>query len=131
MTGERRVDLAITCGTVVTPEGVYPADIGVRGERIVVLAAPGQLTGGEVIDARGLHVFPGLIDPHTHPGNYRPFEQDMIEETRAAAAGGVTAILGTVKCTRLGQPFREITTPDDVCSYHDVFPLARKAMDGK
>ena len=129
MARDTAVDLVVAGGTVVTPEGVYAADIGVMGERIVAIAAPGELAGAEVIDARGLHVFPGLIDPHTHPGNYVSFEQDMAEETRAAAAGGITAILGTVKCTRLGQPFREITTPDDVCSYHDVFPLARKAMD--
>ncbi len=129
MARDTAVDLVVAGGTVVTPEGVYAADIGVMGERIVAIAAPGELAGAEVIDARGLHVFPGLIDPHTHPGNYVSFEQDMAEETRAAAAGGITAILGTVKCTRLGQPFREVTTPDDVCSYHDVFPLARKAMD--
>ena len=123
------VDLVVAGGTVVDPDGVYPADIGVAAGRIVSLAAPGSLSGAEVVDARGLHVFPGLIDPHTHPGNYRPFEQDIAEETRAAAAGGITTIFGTVKCTRLGQPFRAITTAEDVCSYHDVFPLARKAMD--
>jgi len=123
------LDLVVAGGTVVTPDRVSAADIGVAAGRIVALAAPGALTGGEVVDARGLHVLPGVIDPHTHPGNYRPFEQDIAEETRAAAAGGITTILGTVKCTRLGQPFRAITTADDVCSYHDVFPLARKAVD--
>lgn len=123
------VDLVVAGGTVVDPDGVYPADVGVTAGTILCLAAPGSLSGAEVVDARGLHVFPGLIDPHTHPGNYRPFEQDIAEETRAAAAGGITTILGTVKCTRLGQPFRTVTTAEDVCSYHDVFPLARKAMD--
>ncbi len=123
------LDLVVAGGTVVDAEGVYASDIAVRAGRIVGVAAPGTLQGTEVVDARGLHVFPGVIDPHTHPGNYRPFGQDIAEETRAAAAGGITTILGTVKCTRLGQPFREITTAEDVCSYHDVFPLARKAMD--
>lgn len=123
------LDLVVAGGTVVTPDGVQAADVGVRAGRIVALTAPGALAGAEVVDARGLHVFPGVIDPHTHPGNYRPFEQDIAEETRAAAAGGITTILGTVKCTRMGQPFREVTTTEDVCSYHDVFPLARKAMD--
>lgn len=129
MAREMGLDLVVSGGTVVTPDGVAAFDIGVREGRITRLGAPGTLAGAEIVEARGRHVFPGLIDPHTHPGNYRPFEQDIAEETRAAAAGGITALLGTVKCTRLGQPFREVTTPDDVCSYHDVFPLARKAMD--
>jgi dihydroorotase-like cyclic amidohydrolase len=124
-------DLVITGGTVVLPDGAYPADVGIAGGRIAALAAPGCLAAAETLDARGLHIFPGVIDPHTHPGNLRPFEQDIAEETRAAAAGGITAILGTVKCTRMGQPFREVTTAEDVCSYHDVFPLARAAVEGR
>ena len=123
------VDLVVAGGTVVNADGTCAADVGATAGRIVCLAAPGTLAGNAVVDARGLHVLPGVIDPHTHPGNYRPFEQDIAEETRAAAAGGITTILGTVKCTRLGQPFREITSAGDVCSYHEVFPLARKAMD--
>jgi len=123
------LDLVVSGGTVVTPEGVYAADVGIAGGRIAALAGPGNLAGAAALDARGLHVFPGVIDPHTHPGNLRPFEQDIAEETRAAAAGGITAIVGTVKCTRMGQPFREVTTAEDVCSYHDVFPLARAAVE--
>jgi len=123
------LDLVVSGGTVVTPEGVYAADVGIAGGRIAALAGPGNLAGAAALDARGLHVFPGVIDPHTHPGNLRPFEQDIAEETRAAAAGGITAIVGTVKCTRMGQPFREVTTAEDVCSYHDVFPLARAALE--
>lgn len=123
------LDLVVAGGQVVTPEGVHTADVRIAGGRIAALGGPGCLAGAEVLDARGLHVFPGVIDPHTHPGNLRPFEQDIAEETRAAAAGGITAILGTVKCTRMGQPFREVTTPEDVCSYHDVFPAARAAVE--
>jgi dihydropyrimidinase len=29
----------------------------------------------------------------------------------------------------MGQPFREVTTAEDVCSYHDVFSLARAAVE--
>jgi len=125
------LDLVVAGGSLVTPEGVYPADVGVAAGRIAVLGAPGSLRGADMVDARGLHVFSGVIDPHTHPGNLRPFEQDIAEETRAAAAGGITAILGTIKCTRMGQPFREVTTAEDVCSYHEVFPLARAAVEAQ
>lgn len=123
------LEMVISGGEVVTPAGVYEADVGIAGGRIALLAAPGSLSGAETLKATGLHIFAGVIDPHTHPGNWRPFEQDIAEETRAAAAGGITSILGTVKSPRLGQPFREVTTAEDVCSYHDVFPLAREIIE--
>jgi dihydropyrimidinase len=126
-----RVDLAVTGGSLVLPEGVREGDVGIAGGAIAAVAAPGSLDAAETIDARGLHVFPGVIDPHAHPGNLRPFELDVAEETRAAAAGGITSILGTVKAPRMGQPFKEMTGPEDVCSYHDVFELARAAIDGR
>ncbi len=125
------LELVVAGGRVVTPEGMFAADVGVAAGRIAALGAPGALAAAERLDARGLHVFPGVIDPHTHPGNLRPFEQDTAEETLAAAAGGITSLLGTVKCTRLGQPFREVTTAEDVCSYHEVFPLSRAAVEGR
>lgn len=125
------LDLVVAGGRVVLPEGVYDADVGVAGERVAALAAPGSLDAVERVEAGGLHVLPGLIDPHAHPGNLRPFELDVAEETRAAAAGGITSLLGTVKAPRLGQPFKEMTTADDVCSYDDVFDLARSIVDDR
>jgi dihydroorotase len=63
--------------------------------RIVALEAAAR-TGkaDEVIDARGLLVFPGFIDPHVHsrdPG--LTHKEDFAHSTRAAAAGGVTTLL--------------------------------------
>jgi dihydropyrimidinase len=127
----RELDLVVSGGLLVTADGVHEADVGIADGRIAALAATGTLTGAEQLDARGLHVFPGVIDPHAHPGNLRPFELDIADETRAAAAGGITTILGTVKAPRLGQPFKAMTTADDVCSYDDVFDIARAAIDGQ
>jgi dihydropyrimidinase len=124
-----RLDLIIEGGSVVVPDGVFDADVGIEDGRIAAVGELGRLEAAERIDARGLHVFPGLIDPHAHPGNLRPFELDIAEETRAAAAGGITSILGTVKAPRLGQPFKPMTTAEDVCSYDDVFELARGIID--
>tara|TARA_A100001037_G_C15137165_1_gene631749 strand:- start:264 stop:1505 length:1242 start_codon:yes stop_codon:yes gene_type:complete len=56
----------------------------------------GQLRGadgGEVIDATGLHVLPGIIDTQVHfrePGNEH--KEDLESGTRAAVMGGVTAV---------------------------------------
>ncbi|MGH2823343.1 MAG: hypothetical protein ACRDLY_10055, partial [Thermoleophilaceae bacterium] len=50
--------------------------------------------GAEMIDGKGLHAFPGFVDPHVHlrtPG--REDEEDLDSGTRAAAAGGFCAIL--------------------------------------
>ncbi|MDD2533776.1 MAG: dihydroorotase [Eubacteriales bacterium] len=47
----------------------------------------------QIIDATGLTVMPGLIDPHTHlrdPGfEYR---EDIVSGTKAAVRGGITAV---------------------------------------
>lgn len=63
------LDIIIQGGDVVTPEGVAKADVGIKGETIAVVAAPGVLdagTAGRVIDAAGRIVMPGGVDPHVH-----------------------------------------------------------------
>jgi dihydroorotase len=89
-----RLDLAITGGTVVTPDWVGRADIGIRGERIAAIAEPGTLPPAtETLDATGLHVLPGAIDVHVHfrvPG--MGHKEDWDTGTAAAAMGGVTTV---------------------------------------
>ena len=86
-------DLIITGGTVVNHDGTGKRDIGVRGGRI---AAIGSLTGasaGETIDARGLHILPGVVDTQVHfrePG--LTHKEDLETGSRSAVAGGVTAV---------------------------------------
>jgi len=91
-----RVDLALCNGTVVTEHGVDQVDIGVRGERIVALTAPGEerLEADEHLDLSGLHVFPGGIDPHVHLGDQGQSEfEDFATGTASCAAGGLTAVI--------------------------------------
>ena len=123
------VDVAVRGGTLVLPDGTHEGDVGIVAGRIAAIGVTGSFEAVETIEARGLHVFPGVIDPHAHPGNLRPFELDIAEETRACATGGITTIVGTVKAPRMGQPIKEVTTAADVCSYHDVFSLACAAID--
>ena len=86
-------DLVIRGGTLVTHEGTGAGDVGVRDGRTVVVGDLSQTDGGEVIDATGLHVLPGIIDTQVHfrePGNEH--KEDLESGTRAAVMGGVTAV---------------------------------------
>jgi allantoinase len=84
----RMPELVIRGGTLVTPEGLLRADVAIEGGRIQAIAP--ELPGGaDEIDARGLHVFPAMIDVHLHfnePG--RTEWEGAATGSRALAAGG-------------------------------------------
>ncbi|HTV49508.1 MAG TPA: allantoinase AllB [Phycisphaerae bacterium] len=84
-------DTIIRGGSVITPDGVQKKDIAISDGRIVQLAAEIEGAAGEEIDANGLTVFPGLIDPHVHfnePG--RTEWEGFSTGSSALAAGGGT-----------------------------------------
>ncbi len=86
-------DLLIRGGTVVLP-GVFPVTADVAVEDGAIAAIGPELPGDarEEVDARGLHVLPGVIDAHVHfnePG--RTEWEGWATGTRALAAGGATA----------------------------------------
>ncbi len=91
------LDLAIVGATVVTPSSVAPADVGVTAEKIASIAPPGALDLRIArIDARGMLLIPGAVDPHTHldAEMFSTHTADDFESgTAAAAAGGVTTII--------------------------------------
>ncbi|MBF0356415.1 MAG: dihydroorotase [Alphaproteobacteria bacterium] len=86
-------DLIVKGGIAVTPNGTEAVDIGLKDGRI---AALGDLDAGkaeQTIEARGLHVLPGVIDSQVHfrePG--AEHKEDLGTGTAGAALGGVTAI---------------------------------------
>lgn len=84
-------DLVITGGTIVSPEqGIFKGDIAVNGDMIAAITTTGEATGEQTIDADGHHVFPGIVDPHTHHGLFRPLETGADTESRSGLVGGVT-----------------------------------------
>lgn len=89
--------LLIQNATLVSSDFVVEGDLRVTNGTISSIAAGGGLnpTGSEtVIDATGLHLLPGAIDPHVHfrePGHTD--KEDLESGSRAAAAGGVTSFL--------------------------------------
>ena len=59
-------DLVLKGGTVVNHDGEGLRDIGIRAGRIVAIGDLSRVSVGEVIDCRGLHVLPGVIDSQVH-----------------------------------------------------------------
>ena len=86
-------DLIVRGGDVANHAGHGRADVGIRDGRIVVVGDLAQASAGEVIDATGLTVLPGVIDTQVHfrePG--LEWKEDLESGSRAAALGGVTAV---------------------------------------
>src|ERR1700747_3299964 len=97
------LDIVISGGTTVLPSGPEPADIGVSGEHIVAIGAPGSLAalgGGRIIDASGQIVIPGGIDPHVHcnwpmpvPDGEAKLPEPASRVSQAALFGGTTTTI--------------------------------------
>ncbi|MBP2328450.1 dihydroorotase (multifunctional complex type) [Kibdelosporangium banguiense] len=106
------VDLLISGGFVVMPNGRRRANVAVTDGRIVAVGNDRPAASQEV-DASGLLVLPGGVDTHVHlmdPGSTE--REDFPTGTGAAAAAGVTTIIEHSH----GQPVR---TVDDLRDKQD------------
>lgn len=84
-------DLILKGGTVVNQDGIGIRDIAVKSGRIAGLGRFEQ--AAEIIDCRGLHILPGVIDSQVHlrePGGEH--KEDLETGGRAAVMGGVTSV---------------------------------------
>ncbi|MGH7776571.1 MAG: dihydropyrimidinase [Candidatus Dormibacterales bacterium] len=95
-------------GTVVTEGGERRADVRAAGGRIEAVQPDLEPdVGEEIVDASGLYVLPGLVDPHTHfalDAGDGPTADDFTTGSAAAAAGGVTTYINFAT-QRPGQGF--------------------------
>jgi dihydroorotase len=86
-------DLIVRGGIVVNQAGEGLRDIGVTAGRIAAIGDLGRASAGETIEAKGLHVLPGVIDTQVHfrePGLTQ--KEDLETGSRSAVLGGVTAV---------------------------------------
>ena len=86
-------DLILKGGTVVNQDGEGLRDLGIRGGRFAAIGDLPRAAAAEVIDCRGLHLLPGVIDSHVHfrePG--LTHKEDLESGSRGAVLGGVTAV---------------------------------------
>lgn len=88
----RFADLIIRHGTAITPGGPVVTDLVCRDGLIVALDSYGW-QARETLDARGLHVLPGVIDSQVHFREPGLTHKETLEAgTRGALLGGVTAV---------------------------------------
>src|SRR6201995_564399 len=79
--------------TVVNQDGEGVLDIAIANGRIAEIGSLGAASAGEIIDCKGLHILPGVMDTQVHfrePG--QTHKEDLETGSRSAAMGGVTAV---------------------------------------
>ena len=86
-------DLLFKGGTVVNHDGIGARDLAVRDGRIAAIGTINAQSAGEVIEASGLTILPGVIDSQVHfrePG--LTHKEDLETGSRGAVLGGVTTV---------------------------------------
>jgi N-acyl-D-amino-acid deacylase len=90
-----KFDLLIINGKVIDGSGKKSrkADVGIRGDRIVFVGDAGKshVEAARTIDATGLIVAPGFIDPHTH--TLGDLTTDQTKSNQAYLMQGVTTVI--------------------------------------
>src|SRR6202012_2764077 len=85
-------DTILKSGTVVNQDGEAVRDIGIRGGRIAEIGELSRASAAEIIDCKGLHILPGVMDTQVHfrePG--LTHKEDLETGSRSAVMGGGTA----------------------------------------
>ena len=94
-------DLIIRNANVLQPDGTtVPADVACHRGKIEQITATSGTNGRDTIDAQGLLLLPGVIDPQVHfrePG--ATHKEDLSSGSRAAVRGGVTSFLEMPNCS--------------------------------
>lgn len=88
--------------TVVNHDGSAIRDIGVKNGRIIAIGSLADKSAGEVIDCKGLHILPGVVDSQVHfrePG--LEHKEDLQTGSLAAVLGGVTSVFEMPNTTPL------------------------------
>lgn len=86
-------DVAIVNARIVVPKvGIVNTNIAIKDGKIAEFT-PDEVQADRRIDAEGLYVLPGAIDPHVHYGVYTSIDKAAESESRSAAIGGVTTMM--------------------------------------
>ncbi len=86
--------ILIKSAQIVNEGKTFLSDVYINQGRIEMIAEEINHAADQTIDARGLHLLPGLIDDQVHfrePG--LTYKADIWHESRAAVAGGTTSFM--------------------------------------
>ena len=93
------MSLLIKNGRIITASDDYVADVFIEGESVSAIDKKLERKADKEIDAKGLLVMPGGVDPHVHLDMpfMGTFSSDTHETgTRAALHGGTTTVIDFV-----------------------------------
>ncbi len=93
------MSLLIKNGNIITATDIYFADIFIAGETVQIIGKDLSVNAEKEIDASGMLIFPGGVDPHVHLDMpfMGTFSSDTHETgTRAALFGGTTTVIDFV-----------------------------------
>ena len=80
--------------TLVNEGKIYQSDVLIENQKIKKIAPKITIDADQIIDAKGLHLFPGVIDDQVHfrePG--LTHKGTIYTESKAAVAGGITSFM--------------------------------------
>nr|WP_293698750.1 MULTISPECIES: amidohydrolase family protein [unclassified Sphingopyxis] len=89
------VDVIIRGGTIYDGgEGKpFAGDVAIRGDRIVHVGRSGSYSASRIIDAKGMIVAPGFIDPHTHADSFLRSPDPAVRINAAWLYQGVSTVM--------------------------------------
>lgn len=91
---QQRVDLIVRGGTIYTgSDAPFVGDVAVSGDRIRAVGRRLNYRARRVVDARGMIVAPGFIDPHAHLGDQLASDSARERLIPAFLMQGVTTAL--------------------------------------
>jgi len=135
-------DLLLKNATVLVPDPQGPGlkeeklDVAVADKKITKIASSINEPTSKVLDLKGLHLLPGVIDSQVHfrePG--LTHKEDLETGTRSAILGGVTTIFempNTAPSTTTQEAFEDkLQRAKDRCHAHYAFFIGASAENAK